>query len=80
MFINDKCVCFSAALWSSDFERNIDSPSQWAGVTQDSPDVFDWSFKRGSTPTWRTGPDKAASGDYYIYAEGNNRIPGDTAA
>ncbi|XP_076102523.1 uncharacterized protein LOC143071810 isoform X1 [Mytilus galloprovincialis] len=43
-------------------------------------DDFDWSEKVGPTVTKLTGPDKAISGDLYLYAESSiPRKPGDKA-
>ncbi|VDI72691.1 chitin synthase [Mytilus galloprovincialis] len=43
-------------------------------------DDFDWSEKMGPTVTKLTGPDKAISGDLYLYAESSSpRQPGDRA-
>lgn len=42
-------------------------------------DQFDWTRKSGSTPTSRTGPSKAHSGNHYMYIEASFRKGHDKA-
>jgi len=47
---------------------------------QSTGDKFDWTRKRGPTPSSSTGPTAAAKGDYYMYVETSSpRRKGDTA-
>lgn len=60
--------------YSESFETGF---GQWAQATYDD---FDWTRMSGSTPTSKTGPNKAHNGSYYIYTEASSpRVPGDDA-
>ena len=52
------------------FKCDFESKS-WCGIRQSKTDNFDWAFRSGRTPSGSkgTGPDKAHSGKYYVYAE-----------
>jgi len=71
----------SGAIYSCDFElRNERSVTTMCGITQDDrTDSFDWTLKRGPTPSGVTGPSRANSGDYYIFTEATSRRQGDQA-
>ncbi|XP_055998178.1 uncharacterized protein LOC125647869 isoform X2 [Ostrea edulis] len=48
------------------FEGNVD-----ICFDQDKSDDFDWTIKKGKTPSWSTGPSKSIEGNYYSYIEVN---------
>ena len=48
----------------------------WNNITNDQ---FDWKRKSGNTPTSYTGPNTAAEGNYYFFAEADAHLPSDTA-
>ena len=53
----------SASLFACDFEEDT------CTIRQTENDDFDWRWYSGSTPTYDTGPEYAASGDFYLYIE-----------
>ncbi|XP_061653129.1 zonadhesin-like [Phyllopteryx taeniolatus] len=57
------------------FEKDL---CQW---NQLHTDVFDWTRRTGSTPTFRTGPssDHTTGHGHYLYIEANSASHGDTA-
>ncbi|KAK3732283.1 hypothetical protein QZH41_014417 [Actinostola sp. cb2023] len=69
----------SVAFCLSAFSCNFD-PRDLCGFTQRSNDKFDWTRRRGSTPSQGTGPDGDHTGrGYYMYIEASSRKTGDTA-
>ena len=60
--------------WKCDFEAGL------CGMIQRRDDEFDWTRWNNSTPTNGTGPDMAASGEWYIYIETSGpQVNGDAA-
>ena len=76
-------VSFLAAyLWRCTFETN-EGAATLCGLSQDftyDTQGFDWTLWKGATPSKETGPDRAYSGDFYLYIEASNpRRQGDNA-
>ena len=60
--------------WVCSFENGL------CGMFQRLDDDFGWTRNMGSTPSQDTGPEQAASGQYYIYTETSSpRRNGDAA-
>ncbi|KAK2188835.1 hypothetical protein NP493_122g04028 [Ridgeia piscesae] len=57
--------------WRCDFEGSAGEGST-CDMVQSREDTFDWTLKKGATPSRPTGPDSAYSGNYYIYIETSN--------
>jgi len=49
---------------------------QWMDATNDK---MNWIRKSGRTPSWRTGPNRASQGRYYLYIEASRKRNGDNA-
>ena len=65
--------------WQCDFEGSAGEGSL-CDMVQSRQDRFDWTLKKGATPSHRTGPKSAYSGQYYIYIEASKpRRNGDRA-
>lgn len=64
--------------FSCGFEEGDHTPES-CGILQSQDDVFDWSVGKGPTPSVATGPDKAHSGDYYVFIEASHKISHDNA-
>lgn len=65
----------------NNFENGLGNWTQGQSVNSDT-DSHDWLIHEGRTPSFSTGPDRAKSGDSYLYLEssiGNAFRPGDTA-
>ncbi|KAK2188838.1 hypothetical protein NP493_122g05011 [Ridgeia piscesae] len=54
--------------WQCDFEGSAREGST-CDMVQSREDTFDWTLKKGATPSRTTGPDSAYNGKYYIYIE-----------
>ena len=54
--------------WNCDFEGSSGKGST-CDMVQSREDKFDWTLKKGPTPSIPTGPDSAYNGKYYIYIE-----------
>ena len=48
-------------------------------MKQSRKDQFDWTLKRGKTPSTETGPDFAYNGTYYAFIEASDKQLGDSA-
>ena len=46
---------------------------------QSTDDDFDWTIGREDTPTSKTGPQQADSGDFYAYIESSGKNIGENA-
>lgn len=69
-------MVFAVSLpWDCDFEAGL------CAMEQSTNDQFDWTRSDEPTPTAQTGPDRAASGVWFIYIETSSpRVNGDAAA
>jgi uncharacterized protein YegL len=68
--------------WECTFEIPEEGGKKEAcGISQEAnKDQFDWTLGSGPTPSQHTGPEKAFSGDYYMFIEASSpRQPGDAA-
>jgi hypothetical protein len=57
---------FGGALYTEGFEQGFGA---WNNTVDDD---FNWTLKAGNTASWKTGPDTAHSGYYYIYTESSS--------
>ena len=64
--------------WQCDFEGSAGEGST-CDMVQSREDTFDWTLKKGATPSRPTGPDSGYRGKYYIYIETSHRKYGDRA-
>ncbi|KAK2188834.1 hypothetical protein NP493_122g04004 [Ridgeia piscesae] len=65
--------------WQCDFEGSAGEGST-CDMVQCREDTFDWTLKKGATPSRPTGPDSGYRGKYYIYIEASRpRKYGDRA-
>ena len=60
-------------MWQCDFEVN-GGAATWCGIEQNPGNTFKWRLTEGATPSVDTGPDRAYSGRYYIFAESSQPI------
>jgi len=70
----------SAAGGGNLVDATCDFEGSLSGWSQANGDQFDWSFRKGASPSSGTGPTKAFKGSQYLFIEASNpRKPGDTA-